>query len=80
MMKTDRRQFLGGNREVYYAQARYVMLFLQSRGLLEKYYHQFVRNVASDPTGMSTLLAVTNYQSIEQFESDWLRYISRLRF
>ena len=80
MMKTNRSQFLGGNREVYYAQARYLMLYLQSRGLLERYYHQFTKNIASDPTGIATLLHLTNYQSMEQLEKNWINYIGKLRF
>lgn len=80
MMKTNRNQFLGGNREVYYAQARYLMLYLQSRGLLERYYSQFTKNVASDPTGIATLLRLTNSQSMQQLEKNWLSYIGKLRF
>lgn len=80
MMSTNRQQFLGPNREVYYAQARYLMLYLQSRGLLESYYQQFTKNVASDPTGIATLLRLTNFQSIEQLEKSWVRYVGKLRF
>jgi hypothetical protein len=80
MMKTNRTQFLGGNREVYYAQARYLLLYLQSRGLLESYYRQFTKDVASDPTGIATLLGLTKFQSMEQLEKNWIRYIGKLRF
>jgi len=80
MMSTNRQQFLGPNREVYYAQARYLMLYLQSRGLLESYYRQFTKNIASDPTGIATLLRLTNFQSIEQLEKSWVRYVGKLRF
>jgi len=80
MMKTNRGQFLGANRGVYYAQARYLMYYLQSKGLLEKYYHQFVANVATDPTGINTLLAVTRVSSLESLERDWVRFVRRLRF
>lgn len=80
MMMTNNRQFMGANREIFYAQARYLMLYLQSRGLLEKYYRQFEFAVASDPTGIATLLRLTNYQSTAQLEKDWLRYISTLYY
>ena len=79
MMKTNHVQFMGANREVYYAQARYLMLYLQSRGLLEKYYREFKLSVASDPTGIATFLRITNYQSMARFEKDWVRYINALR-
>lgn len=80
MMQTNRRQFLGPNREVYYAQARYLMYYLQSRGLLEKYYHEYVAASAVDPTGIKTLLKVTSFSSMAQLESAWFRFISTLRF
>lgn len=80
MIQTNRAQFLGPNRTVYYAQARYLMYYLQSKGKLETYYHQFVANAPADPSGMKTLLRVAGFQSIERLESDWLRFISKLRY
>ncbi|MGB1310654.1 MAG: hypothetical protein ACPG47_05555 [Leucothrix sp.] len=80
MMKTNRSQFLGPNREIYYAQARYLMFYLQSRGLLEKYYHQFVAASPTDPNGIKTLLSITGFQSVAQLESTWVAFIRKLRF
>jgi len=80
MMKTNRQAFLGPNRAIYYAQARYLMLYLQSRDLLGRYYRQFSANVASDPTGIDTLLTLSGYSSMERLEHDWLRYVQGLRF
>jgi len=80
MMKTNRGQFLGPNRNIYYAQARYLMFYLQSKGLLEKYYHQFVASVTSDPTGINTLLGLTGMTSMESLEIDWTRFVKGLRF
>ena len=80
MVQTNRTQFLGPNRTVYYAQARYLMYYLQSKGKLEAFYHQFVASASSDPSGIQTLLKVTGFQSIDRLESDWLRFISKLRY
>lgn len=80
MMHTNRQQFLGENQEIYYAQARYLMLYLQSRGLLEKYYHQFSNGVTLDKAGIKTLLKLTGYQSMEQLEGAWLSFIWSLNY
>jgi len=80
MMQTNRGQFLGDNRTIYYAQARYLMYYLQSKGLLEEYYRQFVANVTSDPTGINTLLKITSVSSMDRLEKDWIRFIRGLRF
>ena len=78
LMRTNRQQFLGPNREIYYAQARYLMLYLQSRKQLQHYYRQFVANVDTDKTGIQTLLAVTGQRSLEALEKDWISFVSRL--
>lgn len=80
MMQTNRSQFLGPNREIYYAQARYLMFYLQSRGLLQKYYAQFSADSRSDPTGVNTLLKLTNFKSMQRLEIDWVRFVRGLRF
>jgi len=80
MMQTNRSQFLGPNREVYYAQARYLMFYVQSRGLLERYYREFVAASDSDPTGIKTLLKVTSFGSMQQLEATWVRFILAQRF
>lgn len=80
MMQTNRSQFLGPNREVYYAQARYLMFYLQSRGLLEQYYREFVAAFAADPGGIKTLLKITNFRSMQQLEAAWVGFIGKQRF
>lgn len=80
MMQTNRAQFLGPNRQVYYAQARYLMYYLQTKGLLENYYRQFSAGVAADPTGINTLLKITTVNSMERLERDWVRFVKALRF
>ena len=80
MMQTNRGQFLGPNRQVYYAQARYLMYYLQSRGLLERYYRQFSSVASVDPTGIKTLLEISNINSMARLERDWVRFVKGLRF
>jgi hypothetical protein len=50
LMSTDDRGFYDGD-ATNYAQARYLCYWLQEKGILQDFYHGFVRNYANDPTG-----------------------------
>ncbi len=66
-----------------YSQARYLCYYLQQRGLLNKYYHQFRRNVRNDPSGYETLKAVLEIKDdahMDAFQKTWDEWILRLRF
>src|SRR5436309_3643774 len=52
-------EFYGGDSySQYYAQTRYLCYYLQEKGLLVKFYHQFVADAQRDPTGFETLKRV----------------------
>ena len=66
-----------------YAQARYLCYYLQQRGLLRKYFHQFRRSARQDPSGYETLKAVLGIKDdkhMEQFQEIWEAWILKLRF
>jgi hypothetical protein len=63
-----------------YAQARYLLYYLQEHGLLRKFYHAFYANRRKDPTGYETLKAVLGRQDMDQFQKDWEAYVLKLRF
>ena len=63
-----------------YAQARYLLYYLQEKGLLRKYYRQFLAAQKSDPTGFETLKAVLDEDDMEAFQKRWEQYVLRLRF
>jgi hypothetical protein len=65
---------------VNYAQARYLMLYLQDKGLLVKYYTSFRDSVANDPTGLAALKKIIAPQTLDDFESDWRKWVMALRF
>jgi hypothetical protein len=54
-----------------YAQARYLCLYLQEKGLLHRYYDQFRMNVGSDPSGYRTLVRVLGAPDMAAFEKQW---------
>ncbi len=67
------------NYSQYYAQARYLCYYLQEKGLLVKFYHQFVANAKRDPTGYDTLKAVLGEQDMRAFQRKWEAFLLALR-
>ena len=79
LVATTEREFRGPNEGLHYAEARYLVMYLQHKGLLRRFYREFRRNVANDPTGARTLEAVTG-KSIPELQKDWLAWVGTLRF
>jgi hypothetical protein len=65
---------------VNYAQARYLMFYLQEKKLLQPYYAGFRDTAKDDPTGLEALKAVIAPQSLEAFEKDWRDWVTGLEF
>jgi hypothetical protein len=65
---------------VNYAEARYLMMYLQEKGLLRRYYRAFRDRAADDPTGMETLKQVIGPQELGAFEKEWREWVMGLRF
>jgi hypothetical protein len=63
-----------------YAQARYVLMFLQESDRLPRYYKLFRDTCADDATGLKQLKQIIAPQSLEQFEKDWRKWVLKLRF
>jgi hypothetical protein len=77
---TTTRQFYDDDPGTNYAQARYLCYYLQERGLLVKYYHEFRKRAADDPGGYKTLQSVLGEDDMAAFQRKWEAYVSRLRF
>jgi hypothetical protein len=58
-----------------YAQARYLCLYLQDKGLLHAYYDRFLAGVAGDPTGYKTLVSVLGDPDMPAFEKQWQAWV-----
>ena len=63
-----------------YAQARYLLMYLQEKDLLKKYYQDFRENIEADPTGLKTLEKTIAPSALEQFEADWRKWVITLKF
>jgi len=63
-----------------YAQARYLLMYLQEKGKLRDFYRHFLDDHDDDSTGLKHLEEITAPQSLEQFEKDWRAWVLTLRF
>lgn len=77
---TTTREFYDRDRGTNYAQARYLCYYLQEHGLLGKFYREFRRKAATDPTGVETLKSVLGEQDLESFQTRWEKYVLKLKF
>lgn len=63
-----------------YAQARYLMYYLQEKKLLVRYYKEFSANVKTDPTGYKTLQNVLGERDMVAFQRNWEAFVMKLVF
>jgi hypothetical protein len=71
-----RRDLVGLN----YAEARYLMYYLQQRKLLTAYYRRFRDGVDDDANGLKSLQQVISPQSLDDFEKQWRAFVLDIRF
>lgn len=79
LMETTSQEFYDDTSGVHYAQARYLCYYLQQNGLLVKFYQEFVKNQATDPSGFKTLQKVLGVRDIDAFQEIWHKYVLALR-
>lgn len=77
------KEFYGGlnstNYNAHYAQSRYLCYYLQEKGLLKTFYHEFAACVKQDPTGYETLQRVLRVNDMEAFKKQWEDFILHWR-
>jgi hypothetical protein len=78
MMRTDDEQLYGNRVSYYYAQSRYLLMYLQEKGLLEKYYKTFRDTHDDDPTGISQLEKILG-KPLEEIDLDYYEYINSFK-
>lgn len=77
---TSNNEFYREDRGTNYAQARYLCYYLQEKGLLTKFYTEFVATVGKDPTGYGTLKSVLGEKDMAAFEKRWKDFVLKLTF
>jgi hypothetical protein len=64
----------------HYAQARYLLLYLQERGLLVRFWHTARQSRVADPTGYRTLRSVLGDPDMVAFQRQWETWVLGLVF
>ncbi len=82
MAMTD-DEFRDADEGLHYAEARYLLYYLQEKGLLHDYYRQFRAHAAADPTGYATLTRVLGQSEggdMKTFQATWSAWVLGLTF
>ncbi len=66
------------NAELCYAEARYLMLYLQDQGVLSKWYEAYKKGYDKDPSGLKAMEKVLG-RKVFQIEEDWLKWAAELK-
>jgi hypothetical protein len=80
LMATTSQQFYDEDRGSNYAQARYLLYYLQEKGLLVAYYRELVAHHEQDPTGLFSLLRVLDEDDPARFQTRWEQFVLGLHF
>ena len=72
------RQFYDEDPGTNYSHARYLVLYLQERGALRRFYRELLENTRNDPTGVSTFLSALGESDPIDFEERWKRWVLQL--
>jgi hypothetical protein len=79
LMAMDTETFYLQDKGTNYGQSRYLCYYLQERGLLVKFYKEFLANRVNDPTGYKTLQAVLNESDMNAFQKRWEKFVLDLQ-
>jgi hypothetical protein len=75
----DVNGFYGDETGVNYAQSRYLLYYLQQKGLLTRFYREFFTQRKTDPTGYQTLRRILGNPNMRVFKKQWESYVVGLR-
>lgn len=76
----DSAGFYGKGSGTHYAQARYLLYYMQEKGLLRDFYRAFRTARTTDPTGYATLAAALGEKDMAAFQARWQIYVAKLSF
>ncbi len=80
LLATSDNAFYNDDPGTNYAQARYLLMYLQEQGLLREFYWTFHDSADRDPTGLASLKKVLKVKSLDAFTKEWKRWVLGLRF
>lgn len=79
LVNTTEDEFYGSNSGFYYAQARYLCLYMQEHGVLKIFYRSFRDGFGKDETGKKYLEQVFG-KKIDDIDKDYVRWVKTLKY
>jgi len=79
LIATTDEEFSNEREAVHYAEARYLCMYMQEKGLLVKFYKQFRDSYDHDPTGAATLRSLLG-QPMPNIETRWVKWVRTLKW
>ena len=79
LVQTTTAEFYGERSSLQYAQARYLLLWLQEHDLLLPFWKGWLEARAEDPTGEATLKQVLDVDDLAKFQPRLESWVARLR-
>ncbi len=76
----DRQGFYGAGSGTHYAEARYLLYYLQEHGLLRDFYRQARAAREADPSAYQALVSALGEPDMAKFQRHWTAYVSGLEF
>ncbi len=77
---TSDTAFYDDDSGLHYAEARYLLYYLQEHGLLTKFFREAMRDHATDRSGWQTLVRVLGERDMDAFERRFEAFVLGLRF
>lgn len=78
LMALGAHAFYDEDKGTNYGQARYLCYYLQQRGLLIKFYREFLAHQKKDPTGQQSLHKTLRIADMRAFKLKWEKYVLTL--
>ena len=76
----DRDKFYNSDKGNNYGQARYLLYYLQEKGLLGAFYKRFMETRKDDPSGYKALVETLGSPDMDVFQQAWEEFVLKLRF
>ncbi len=75
LMQTNDNKFYSTRTSFYYAQARYLLMYIQSKSLLDDYYKLFRSTYDEDESGITQLEKILN-KPLADIDKDFVEYVN----
>ncbi len=79
LTEMDTSAFYNEDKGTNYAQSRYLCYYMQEKGVLVKFYQEFLARQKEDPSGFKSLQKVLGERDMDAFKTKWEKYVMGLR-